>query len=162
MKNHTIAIDHIALTVPDIDQATRFFQEAFGAKIVVEGQKMDQPPWGGRDVETSFGLPQGGRIRARRVMNIGGSTNIEMFVFEGMEHREPAHTYDYGLQHFAVYVDDLSETAKNIIDAGGKLYADEDMIQAIRGGYGPHNGWMYCEAPWGTVIEIVTFQEGKR
>lgn len=161
MADRIKAVDHVAMTVPDLDQATEFFQKAFGGEIVVEGLKFDQPPWEGRYPEVSFGMPRGGKIRARRVINIGGEVNIELFVFEGMEHREPAHTYDYGLQHFAVYVDDLSETAKNVLDAGGKLYAEDEVIQAVKQGHGPKNGWMYCETPWGSVIEIVTFQEGK-
>lgn len=161
MANRINAIDHVALTVPDLEQATSFFQKAFAGEIIVEGLQLNQPPWEGRYAETSFGMPQGGKILARRVINIGGRTNIELFVFEGMEQRKAAHTYDYGLQHFAIYVDDLSKTAKNVLDAGGKLYAEEDMIQAIKNGYGPQSGWMYCETPWGSVIEIVTFQEGK-
>lgn len=161
MTNRINAIDHIALTVPDLEQATSFFQKAFDGEIVVEGLKLNQSPWEGRDVEISFGMPRGGKIRARRVLNIGGSTNIELFVFEGMEQSKAAHTYDCGLQHFAVYVDDLSKTAKNILNAGGKLYADEELIHAIQLGHGPKNGWLYCETPWGSVIEIVTFQEGK-
>lgn len=155
------AVDHVAVTVPDLEQATAFFEKAFGGTIVLEGLTFDEGPWGGRDAEISFGLPRGGQVLARRVMNIGGSTNIELFVFAGMEPQRAAHTYDFGLQHFAVYVDDLSETAKNVLDAGGKLYAEDGMIQAIRRGAGPHYGWMYCETPWGSVIEIVTFQEGK-
>lgn len=161
MEKRIKAIDHISLTVPDLEQATSFFQKAFGGEIIVEGLKLNQPPWEGKNAEISFGMPQGGKILARRVINIGGTTNIELFVFDGMNHRESAHTYDYGLQHFAIYVDDLSETAKNILDAGGRLYAEEDMIQAIKQGYGPKNGWIYSETPWGSVMEIVTFQEGK-
>jgi catechol 2,3-dioxygenase-like lactoylglutathione lyase family enzyme len=161
MTKRIHAVDHVALTVPDLEQATAFFQKAFDGKIVVEGLKLNQAPWEGQYAEIGFGMPRGGKILARRVINIGGQTNIELFVFDGMKQRGAAHTYDYGLQHFAVYVDDLSETAKNILDAGGKLYAEEDVIQAIKRGYGPHSGWMYCETPWGSVIEVVTFQEGK-
>lgn len=161
MGKPIIAMDHVAITVPDLEQATTFFEKAFGGKIVLEGLTFDEGPWGGGDAEVSFGLPKGGQVLARRVMNIGGSTNIELFVFGGMAHQRPAHTYDYGLQHFAIYVDDLGETAKNILEAGGKLYAEKETIEAIRRGQGPHFGWMYSETPWGSVIEIVTFQEGK-
>lgn len=161
MADRINAVDHVALTVPDLEQATLFFQRAFAGEIVVEGLRLNQPPWGGREAEIRFGMPRGGKIRARRVLNIGGRTNVELFVFEGMGQRDAAHTYDHGLQHFAIYVDDLSKTAKNILDAGGKLYAEEELIRAIKQGYGPHSGWLYSETPWGSVIEIVTFQEGK-
>lgn len=154
-------VDHVALTVPNLDEATQFFTKAFGGKIVYEGLKTSEPPMDGLLNEVRFGMPQGGRVVARRVMNIGGEVNVELFSYEGMEHQRPAHTFDYGLQHFAVYVDDLQKSAQDFLNAGGKLYAPEEYIEAVRNGNGPHEGWLYCETPWGSMIEMVTFQEGK-
>ncbi len=152
-------VDHVAMTVPDLDQATAFFERAFGARIVCEGQRRSDPPLAGPEWEACFGMPAGGRVAARRVMNMGGDVNIELFSYEGMNHQRPAHTYDYGLQHFAVFVDNLQKAAEDFLAAGGKLFQTEDYIQAVRDGRGPAEGWLYCETPWGSVIEMVTFRE---
>ncbi|MGI6232079.1 MAG: VOC family protein [Prevotella sp.] len=153
------AVDHVALTVPDLQEATRFFEQVFDGKIMVDGPSEVEAAWAGPWAETAFGLPEGGVVTARRVMNIGGTTNIELFCFNGTTHQRPAHTYDYGLQHFAVRVESLSEVARRILLAGGKLYADPGTVEAVRNGQGPEKGWMYVETPWGSVIELVTFKE---
>lgn len=153
------AVDHVALTVPDLQEATHFFQQVFDGKVLVDGPSEVEPAWAGTWAETAFGLPKGGVVTARRVMNIGGTTNIELFCFSGMEHQRAAHTYDYGLQHFAVRVDHLGDVARRILLAGGRLYADPETVEAVRNGQGPDQGWMYVETPWGSVIELVTFKE---
>lgn len=154
-----VAIDHVALTVPDLEQATEFFARAFGARVLLDGIDPKGPGWGGAMMEARFGTSKGAVIRARRVMSIAGGVNIELFCFEGTEHRSPARTFDYGLQHIALRVDDLQEVAKAVLDAGGKLYAEDGYEEAVLAGRAPHQGWLYCEAPWGTVIELVTFKE---
>jgi catechol 2,3-dioxygenase-like lactoylglutathione lyase family enzyme len=153
------AVDHVALTVPDLQEATRFFEQVFDGEILVDGPSEVEPSWAGPWAETSFGLPKGSAVTARRVMNIGGTTNIELFCFSGTTPQRAAHTYDYGLQHFAVRVDNLSAVARRILLAGGKLYADPSTMEAVRNGQGPKEGWMYVETPWGSVIELVTFKE---
>ena len=157
--DHRAAIDHVAMTVPDVDQATAFFEAVFGAKVVVEGLSKNDPPWMGHGMEVRFGMPEGGCIRARRVLNLGGRTNIEMFEFAGTPHQRPPHTYDYGIQHFAVYVSDLQKTARAFILAGGRVFESEDFKKAVLRGEGPAQGWLYGETPWGSIIEMVTFQE---
>lgn len=157
----THGIDHVSMTVPDMEAATLFFQNIFQARIVVEGLKETDAPWGGPSVETAFGLPEGSRVRARRVLSLGRGANIELFCFDYVDHAQAAHTYDYGLQHFAVYVDNLQNTASKFLKAGGVLLADSTYIEAVKKGRGPGEGWLYGKTPWGTVIEMVTFQEGR-
>lgn len=152
-------IDHVALTVPDLDQATEYFEKAYGGKIVYEGQLREDAPLSGSVSEAQFGMPAGGRMVARRVMNIGGDVNVELFLYEGVDHKPAAHTYDFGLQHFAVYVDDLQKAAQDVLAAGGNLLETADYIEAVKKGRGPHEGWLYTQTPWGSVIEMVTFKE---
>lgn len=154
-------IDHIALTVPDLEEATDFFVNVFDAEIIVEGLRTEEEPWSGAEIETSFGLPRGGTVRARRVLQLGRGAHIELFCFGGTAHRSAAHTYDYGLQHIAVYVDSLQETAQRFMQAGGTLFAGPSYTEAVKKGLGPEKGWLYGKTPWGTVMEMVTFQEGR-
>lgn len=153
------AVDHVALTVPDLEEATEFFVSAFGARVLLDGVDPHGAGWGGAEVETRFGTPRGAVIRARRVLSLAGGVNLELFCFEGVEHRRAARTFDYGLQHIALRVDDLQKAAEAVLRVGGKIYAEDGYEQAVLAGRFPHQGWLYCEAPWGTVIELVTFKE---
>ena len=47
-----LGIEHIGMTVPDIDAATTFFDQAFGATLVYEGLSRSDPPMGGPDCST--------------------------------------------------------------------------------------------------------------
>lgn len=155
----TNVIDHIALTVPDIDQATNFLNRVFGAQIALEGLKTNEPPIAGPAAEVVFGMPSGGKITARRVLRMPAGANIELFQFASINQHSPAHTFDYGYQHMAIYVADLQETAHKFLKAGGKLLQTSEFCQQVMAGTAPHQGWLYGKTPWGSVIEMVTFQE---
>lgn len=149
------AIDHLALTVPDIGDATRFFKQAFGASIAIS----EGTPLAGPAAETVFGMPKGGRVVARRVLKIGSDVNIELFQYAGMPQRPAAHTYDFGLQHFTVRVADLQRAAYDFIKAGGSLLQTKEYKEMVKNGCSPREGWLYGRTPWETIIEMVTFKE---
>ena len=44
-------IDHVGVTVPDIEAATTFLIEAFGARVVYESFTTDQPPQGSPEID---------------------------------------------------------------------------------------------------------------
>lgn len=152
-------IDHIALTVPDIDEATKFFEKAFNAQWGLEGLNKNEPPITGPQAELVFGMKKGGQVRARRVLKLNGGTNIELYEYGNMPQQRAAHTYDYGYQHFAVLVDDLAKMAHDFQAAGGKLLQTEIYQDAAKEEKSPHQGWLYGETPWGSIIEMVTFRE---
>lgn len=153
------AIDHVALTVPKLDEATNFFEKAFDAKIAVEGLRTSEPPITGPMAEVVFGMLPGGQVTARRVLKLADDTNIELFQFAKMPQRSAAKTYDLGLQHVAIRVADLQQTALDFINAGGTLFQTPDYIASVKAGTSPRQGWLYGRTPWGSIIEMVTFKE---
>lgn len=152
-------IDHVALTVPDIDKATKFFARAFDTKVAIEGLSTSEPSIAGPIAETVFGMPHGGRVTGRRVLKLGNGANVELFQFAGMPQHTAANTYDFGLQHFTVRVADLQQTAIAFLRVGGTLLQTADYVEAVKKGTGPRQGWLYGRTPWGSVIEMVTFKE---
>lgn len=44
-------IQHIGVTVPDLDEATRFLAEGLGAKVAYDGLSPDDDPREGQEVE---------------------------------------------------------------------------------------------------------------
>ena len=81
-------INHIGLTVPDIEIATAFFKEGLGGRIAYDSQtKMDEPR-GGQFVEHVLGLENGAEI-VKRMMVFNDGPNIEMFEFVQANQKAP-------------------------------------------------------------------------
>ncbi|MGI6217201.1 MAG: VOC family protein [Coriobacteriales bacterium] len=152
----TRGIDHVAITVPDMEEATRFFREAFGAKLAYDLVRPDEA-LSGAEIEQQLGLPKGAVLKHMRMLHVGNSASIELFSYETESQQRAAHTYDFGLQHIAVYVDDIEDAAARFTKAGGKLYSDIHLIFGEIEGTGPNNRYVYGETPWGTVVELVTY-----
>ena len=112
------AIEHIGLTVPDLEQATTFFAEAFGAEHVYD---MIDEALSGPAIESGLGVPAGATIEAIRMLRLGNGPNLELFTYSGVPQRDPLVPSDYGLQHFCVYVDDMDAAAARLEKAGGTL-----------------------------------------
>jgi len=145
------AVEHVGLTVPDLEQATTFFAEAFGAQKIYD---MLDEPFGGPDVEKALGIPQGAVIEAIRMMRLGNGPNLELFTYTGVTQRDPVIPSDYGIQHFCVYVDDIDAAAAQFEKAGGTLLSPP--LDLPGGDAGPGNRFLYARTPWGSTVELVT------
>lgn len=45
MSNFIRGIDHIGITVPDMEEATEFLHNAFGAKVAYDSKKPEEGVW---------------------------------------------------------------------------------------------------------------------
>ncbi|WP_445492752.1 VOC family protein [Niallia sp. 03133] len=104
-------IDHIGITVPDIEEATRFLVDAFGAEVCYDVQKPEQLPMEGAEMEKQLGLPISSKIIHMRLMKIEKGSTIELFKHDAKDQKAPVKWMDYGLQHFALYTDDIEVAA---------------------------------------------------
>ncbi|MBN9112276.1 MAG: VOC family protein [Pseudonocardia sp.] len=146
------AIEHIGLTVPDLEQATTFFAEAFGAEHVYD---MIDEALSGPAIESGLGVPAGATIEAIRMLRLGNGPNLELFTYSGVPQRDPLVPSDYGLQHFCVYVDDMDAAAARLEKAGGTLLSAPGELPG--GDAGPGNRYVYARTPWGSTVELVTY-----
>lgn len=153
----TRGIDHVAITVPNMQEATEFFVNVFDAKISYDLQSPNEPPLEGPKAEKALGMPKGGKLRHMRMLSLGNSASIELFYYDTQEHQRAAHTYDYGLQHIALYVDNIDQAAKRFVEGGGRLYSEINQIFGEIEGTSDKNRYVYAEMPWGTVVELVTY-----
>jgi catechol 2,3-dioxygenase-like lactoylglutathione lyase family enzyme len=154
------AIDHVGLTVPDIEQASAFLVAAFGAEVIYDML----PAAAAGDAEGAastpsdqarLGIRPGARWRSSRVLRLGEGASIELFDYEDPEQREPHTVADLGVTHFGVYTDDIDATRERVIAAGGRPL--EGPLDLPREEAGEGNRWLYVVAPWGGVIEVVTW-----
>jgi len=154
MTSPVRGIDHVAMTVPNIDDASRFLEEALGAKPIYDDVKRGQPPLKGALIERPLDLVAGTSLVAMRMLWVANGPGIELFEMQSPHQQSPARLSDLGLQHFAVYVDDIDAAVERFVAAGGELVAAPAPTFAPEGG--PGNAYCYAKTPWGTVIELIT------
>lgn len=149
-------MDHVGLTVPDIEEATRFFEDAFDAELIYESKTLSDEPDEGAETEQTLNLYPGTKVKAVRMVRLRYGPGLELFQMEGPEQGEPARPSDYGLQHFAVYVDDIEAAVEQFEAAGGALCT---RPQALK--FGPEAGegnvFCYGKTPWGSIVEMITY-----
>jgi quinol monooxygenase YgiN/catechol 2,3-dioxygenase-like lactoylglutathione lyase family enzyme len=151
-------VDHVGLTVPDINEATRFFEKAFGATAIYDVQPESAEPMAGPEVERELGFPPGAKIVHMRLMRIGTGPSLELFKIEDAPQRRAAALNDYGWTHIALYVEDIHTTAEKFEAAGGKLLSPPHGLAGIEAG--DKNRGLYGRAPWGSLIELITYPSG--
>lgn len=145
-------IQHIGLTVPDMQQAVDFFTTMFGAVTAME--------CGSVDVDDQFmmrrlGVPSGRFIKDQRVIVLGNGGNLELFEYSGEpEVGEPKRNSEVGGFHFAFQVDDAVAAADRLRAAGVDVLEGPTLIET-----GKMQGltWVYLRAPWGLFLELVSW-----
>jgi catechol 2,3-dioxygenase-like lactoylglutathione lyase family enzyme len=147
-------IDHVGIAVPNLDDASRFLEDALGAKPIYDDVKRGQPPLKGAQVERQLDLVAGTSIVAMRMMRVANGPGIELFEMQSPHQQSPARPSDLGLQHFAVYVDDIAAAAERFVAAGGELVAAPAPTIGVEAG--PGNAYCYAKTPWGTIIELIS------
>ncbi|WP_036601013.1 VOC family protein [Olivibacter sitiensis] len=155
-KTEVRAIDHIGITVPDIAEAAEFLEKAFGATAIYDNIVPADEPTQGPDAEAKLGIAKGTAVVHMRMMRIGDGACIELFEMKVPGQRQqniiPS---DIGLQHFAVYTDDIEKTKEKFLKAGGRLLKGPNDMLGREGGEG--NQFMYAVTPWGTFVELITY-----
>ncbi|MEN4758531.1 VOC family protein [Pantoea agglomerans] len=148
-------MDHVGITVSDIDEATRFFSEAFGAEVIYDSVSPSDDDVKGEETESILNLFPGTKITTVRMMKLKHGPGLELFEMKGPEQSQPVRPSDYGLQHFAVYVDDISEAVSLFERAGGKMFtAPQPLMFPTEAG--ENNFFCYGRTPWGSVIELIS------
>lgn len=150
-------IQHLGVTVPDIDEATRFLREGLGAQVAYDGLTRDDEPRSGEEVERQLGLPSGAAIRRQRMVVIGEGPGLELFEISG-EQRAASGLADLGLHHVSLYCDDIEACLERLVAAGGEPYSE--VHGNSRHEDSPGNGSVYVRAPWGMIIELQTIPSG--
>ena len=148
-------IEHIGLTVPDIEDATRFFCDVVGASKVYDiGPFEHADDWMARHLAVH---PRS-RINKLRVLKIANGPVLELFEFAApdQERRVPRNS-DYGDWHMAFYVEDMDKAL-----AALKAHAVEISSGPVVMTEGPSAGleWLYFKAPWGQQLELVSYPGG--
>jgi catechol 2,3-dioxygenase-like lactoylglutathione lyase family enzyme len=148
--------DHIGFTVPDLEQATRFFVNVIGCKLVhVLGPISDSGDW----MQSHLNVHPRATVREIRLFRCRQGSNFEIFEYTAPEQRrDQPRNSDVGGHHLAFYVDDMAAALAHLIDQGIEILG-EPTTRAD----GPSAGktWVYFLAPWGMQLELVSYPQGQ-
>jgi catechol 2,3-dioxygenase-like lactoylglutathione lyase family enzyme len=132
---------HIGITVPDMDEALRFYRDLLG---------MEQS-W-----SQTFGGPgsppiKGGEKLVVQLICPGGS-RLELACYKQKGNYDTRGPNDYGFNHLCLGVSDVRATYRRLLDAGVKFDYEPKQISKS-----PMQGWYvtFFSDPWGTIIELL-------
>lgn len=142
-------IDHVGITVPDLDEATRFFEGALGCELVYRNEHTGGSP------DRTLGASPGSQIAGIRLLRCATGANIELFAFAAPDQRtEPPRPSDLAIQHVAFYVDDIDAALERARVHGAIVLSEPQPLPGPEAG--PGNRFVYARAPWGMTFELIT------
>ncbi len=151
-------INHVGLTVPDLQQATDFLQKALDARFVYNGLTENDPPRQGADTERQLGLSSGSMVIKQRLLRIGNGPNLELFEIVSNDQQQPVRLQDIGWNHISLYVDDIDYAIERVRAAGGRFLSE--VHENSRHEDTENNASVYFQAPWGSLIELQSIPNG--
>ena len=151
------AVDHVAYTVPDLDEAVAFFVDHFGAEVVFnDGPFADLEADGMRRR-----LNVDPRARCSLAMlRLGRHHNVELFSYDapGQVSHPPANS-DVGGHHLAFYVDDIDAGYDYVRSIPG-VVVQEGPNDVAAGAPVAGQRWFYFQTPWGMQLELTSCATG--
>lgn len=135
-------VDHVGMTVPNLDEAIQFFEDALGAKLL----------WRvGPFHETPTGVPIKNIENA--MLRLGPNLNVEVMTFEAdQQNKTMPSNIDVGATHIAFFVDNIRAAADSLQKHGAELM--RGPIQA-KGDVKKGEEIWYFKTPWGAFMEIL-------
>ena len=135
-------VDHVGISVPDLDDAIEFFTKALGADLLWKVGPFEETPTGVAIRGVNLAM-----------LRLGPNINVELMAFDAdAQQRTMPSNIDYGATHMAFFVDDIEAAALSLADHGatmlkGPIDAKGDVKKGER-------IW-YFRTPWGAFMEIL-------
>ncbi|MHA4854591.1 VOC family protein [Rhodococcus sp. MSC1_016] len=147
------SVDHVAFTVPNLDQAVAFFVDHFGGEFIfTDGPFLDNE---------SDGMTRRLNVDPRAqctiaMLRLGQHLNLELFEYSAPDQStELPRNSDLGGHHLAFYVDDIDAAYDYV-----RAIPDVEVMEGPNGvsETAPVAGqrWFYFRTPWGMQMELTT------
>jgi catechol 2,3-dioxygenase-like lactoylglutathione lyase family enzyme len=151
-----VGMDHVGLTVPDIEQAIEWFQDVMGASAPLTFGPFSDPV--GTFMQDLLGVDPRAVARQITVLRIGRSANIELFQYEAPDQdRTFPKNSDWSGHHIAFYVTDIAAAVDYMVSKGVQKFLGPLPVTD-----GPAAGQSinYFRTPFGTYIELISYPDG--
>ena len=147
--------EHIGFTVPDLDEAERFFVDVIGCERIYSlGPFQHDDDW----MAERLNVHPRAVMRELRFFRCKTGPNFKIFQYETPEPQAPQpRNSDIGGHHLAFYVDDLDAAVEYLRGHGVRILGEPTASSSHSEG----QRWVYFLTPWGMQLELVSFPNGK-
>jgi catechol 2,3-dioxygenase-like lactoylglutathione lyase family enzyme len=144
-------VDHVAFTVPDLDEAVRFFVEVLGAEELYRSKRGPDASF----MPINFNVPEDAALELS-MLRMPPNLNIELFQWRTADQRttHPRHS-DRGGHHLCFVVDDVDDAIDHLSRIPGVQILGERKEVAGDSPTVAGNRWTYFVSPWGLLMELV-------
>jgi len=150
--------EHIGFTVPNLDEATRFFVDVIGCEFVYSLGPFAHPDPDDEWMLTNMGVHPDTVMRELRFFRCGFGPNFEIFEFDAANGQAPEpRNSDIGGHHLAFYVDDFDAALDYLRGKGVEIMGQPTASSSHSLG----QRWVYFRSPWGMQFELVSYPNGK-
>lgn len=155
-------IEHIGLTVPDIQAAEQFFINALDASVLYRIVPSDAPEKAidGNSMTPVNGFPPEMKVTGLSMLRLGNGCNVELFQLQPEVSARADSIGQPGINHFSVYVDDIQLAGEKMKRHGAQMFAGPNDCFAQEAGKG--NQTWFCRTPFGVLIELITLPDAIR
>ncbi|TWB19184.1 VOC family protein [Nitrospirillum bahiense] len=150
-------IDHVGITVPDLQQAEEFFSSTFGCVPVTH--------IGPFPMATSLSPDRKQTVAPRAtslslaMLRCGTGSNIELFAYKDSTGSTIIpNNEDLGQSHIAFYTDDVKAGAAKLKAKGLQIIGEPITMPS---GDTAGETWVHFLSPWGSEMELVGYPNGK-
>ena len=151
-----LGVDHVGITVPNIDAATTWFVDVLGCTAPLTFGPFGDPV--GTFMEDLLGVDPRAVIEQITMVRCGNGANVELFEYTAPDQdRTFRKNSDFGGKHIAFYVRHIEKAA---------AYLEARGVEKLLGPFpvtdGPAAGQAinYFRAPFGTYIELISYPKG--
>ncbi|MFT6905528.1 MAG: lactoylglutathione lyase family protein [Oleiphilaceae bacterium] len=150
-KTYPRTFSHIGISVPNLEQAVKFYTEVLGWYLIMEPTEVveDNTPIGEMCTDVF-----GANWKKFKIAHLSTGDRIGVELFEFLNQEQPENNFEYwktGVFHFCVQDPNLEELVEKIVAAGGKKRMSEPRY------YYPNEKpyrMIYMEDPFGNILEI--------
>jgi glyoxylase I family protein len=149
-------VEHIGFTVPDLNEAERFFVDIIGCERVYSLGPFERSDddW----MREHLNVHPRSIMRELRFFRCGHGPNFEVFEWEPADGQSPQpRNSDIGGHHLAFYVDDFDAALEYLLGHGVRILGEPTTSRNASEG----QRWVYFLSPWGMQLEIVSYPNGK-
>jgi glyoxylase I family protein len=153
-------VDHVALTVPDLDAAVKFYSEVIGGKELYrlgpfDAEQIPRMP-DGRDWTEAHINVAGARLMIA-MLQLGPNLMLELFHYEKPldARKEPPRNCDLGGHHIALKVENIEAAIAYLKAKDVRVLAGPTLLEQ-----GPAAGlrFNYFLDPWGNQLELIEYK----
>jgi glyoxylase I family protein len=144
-----VQVDHIGFVVPNREEATKFFVEALGAKVVFEHvgpfTAEDQSD-GSNTLWDEFRIHRQATLDVT-MLDVPPGIGIEIYEIAAPDQRtEHIRQWDIGAPHLSFSVRDLEAAKTHLEQFDGVVTCKVGEMEMIK--------WIKFETPWGLMLEL--------